>query len=241
MAEPRARLILKRRQVDIPIYLTLDNSVSELEHRAVLDGINETVQAAGVAGEVEVKDFGYWDQGPGDYESAEWYVAKAMKHGFDKGYGTQIDASRLLNLLNTEPWQSMKMHKDIFVTGRDLYCAGLNFIIGMARPGFGTVISPVRFRGLNKKAGYECVKTETMHEFGHVFWAATGRDGIDILTGRGGSNAMLYSDHCACNDCTMRQGVSVPDAWVVAAQDRLDRGKGFCPTCVDDMVKFFKK
>jgi predicted Zn-dependent protease len=220
-----------------PIYLMNTQGVTELERRAVRDGIDTLLKIAGTDNVIKVEDFGYWNQGSGDFESIDWYVNKAMTDNFF-GYGRQLNASVLLHLCYKEDWQKTP-HYEVFAVDKDLCYHGLNFIIGLGDP-IGTIFSVVRFRNLDDRIKYECIKTETMHELGHTFKAAKGRRGVDALTGTTGNNGTLYMDHCA-NECVMRQGVEVPKTWIKISQDRLKSGIPFCGKCTDDLISFFRK
>jgi predicted Zn-dependent protease len=238
------RRIASRRPIQItrnpvdpkPIYIAATSNVTNTELEAVVDGVKTLLNVIGAQDKVPVRNFGRWKEHNGKFGSADWYVQQNLTNQ-NKGRGLQAKALGILNLQELEPYQKQTPHYEVFVTGTDLSCPGLNFVIGMARTGFGTVLSTRRFKQLPKETLYECVKTETLHEFGHVVGAATGRQGVDIMTGRGGNNSTLYDNHCANDGCVMRQGVSVPNAWIQASNDRLRKGKPFCEPCVDDMKK----
>jgi len=105
-----------------------------------------------------------------------------------------------------------------------------NFIIGLASPGDSTTFSVKRFRELDEWMKNECIKTETMHEVGHVF-------GL-IPYSRTKNVEQSLGKHCT-NKCTMRQGLMVPQDWIKITKDRLDYG-AFCDDCKKDLVEYFK-
>lgn len=104
-------------------------------------------------------------------------------------------------------------------------------MIGLAQPEMGTVVSTHRFRGLDDKTRYECVKTETMHELGHVFGLIPQdrAEDVDYSLGK----------HCT-NVCTMRQGLRVPIDWIIYSGERVTSGRAFCNRCTQDLRNFFR-
>lgn len=219
-----------------PIYFVVANAVMQDEYRAMREGIDKVLEIAGVSDELEVRDYGYWHQGDGDFESADWYIEKSLSQK-DVGFGPQVSGDQLLNIVAFEPWKKKSPHYDVFGVGNDLGYGQLNFVVGL-QSGHNALVSPVRFRGLKQDVKRDCVMVETMHEVGHMFHAARGREGRDIL-GHESDSRTLYGNHCASDGCIMRQGNQVPMAWIVAAQDMNERGSPFCHECVADMKDYF--
>lgn len=76
----------------------------------------------------------------------------------------------------------------------------------------------------------ECMKTEVMHEVGHVFGLVPdSRKEADERIGL----------HCK-DVCTMRQGITVPTDWIRNTGDRLSHGP-FCAHCTSDLREFFTR
>lgn len=221
-----------------PIYLVNTRGITVEEQEAVKDGIETVLKTATVAHIVQINDFGYWNRGPGDFESIDWYIEKAETNK-SCGYGQQLDASIIMDLSAKEPSQESEPHYTVFVVDSDLWLRDRQFIIGLSREAEGAVFSAVRFRDVrDERMKYECLKTEALHELGHTFGAAAGRKGVDALTTK--YCGELCDEHCA-NECVMRQGIRVPDAWIKISKDRLTSGEAFCNECIDDLIKYFTR
>jgi predicted Zn-dependent protease len=218
-----------------PVFVMNEPGVTDAERAAVLGGLQTILGEAGVENQIDVEDYGVWRQGPGRYESVDWYVAEGKRNGRRNRLGVQqLNAASMMSCLATEPWRKAKDHYDLFVCSSDLWTGedDNNFVIGLARQLVGTVISVQKFRvpGLDERTKRECVKTETIHEMGHVFGLLpySRAENVEYSLGK----------HCA-NRCTMRQGLRLPDDWVNITQDRLKYGT-FCPQCQEDLRAFFR-
>jgi predicted Zn-dependent protease len=229
------RRVVRRGRVPVPrvkpVFVMSEEGVTGNEIGAVTDGLHTILREAGVDGKVEVRNFGVWRHGKGDYESVDWYVAQGRKHGRQtKSFGRQLNASSIMSMLSNEPWRRQEDHYDLFVCSSDLWQgrANNNFVIGLAQPFVGTVLSVRRFR--EPGIAYGCIKTETIHEMGHVFGLIphSREDNVEYSLGK----------HCT-NLCTMRQGLSVPADWVRITADRDTYGT-FCPICSEDLKGFFR-
>lgn len=226
-----------------PVYIMNTRRVDGIEREAAKDAITEVLGIAGVEHLIDVHDFGSQIINNGPYSSPEWYISKAPYDNY-YGYGAQKDASKLLQLLEIEPWKRDTPHYDVFIVEHDLGARGLNFVVGVG--GYSSlVISPRRLRNLNKdEARYLVFKTGVMHELGHVFDAAAGRQGVDAETGTTGSESgsvYLYRNHCSSDGCVMRQGNTVPSAWIKMTNDILENKWTFCGSCESDMRTFFQE
>ena len=230
--------IVARRQISRirPLFLMHEEGVSSAQLSAVLDAINEVLAIAATPSPIAVKNFGVWRQP--NYETAvrqltawnsvDWYIGYAREACKKPG---QIDAQALIDLMYSEPWQDDLCHYDVIITKSDLTAKDLNFCIGLAVECVGTVISINRFLALEHSLQLECIKTETMHEVGHVFGLIPEErtDNVEFSLGK----------HCT-NRCTMRQGLSLPDDWINITKDRLRFG-AFCPTCQRDLQTYFRR
>lgn len=216
-----------------PIFVMHEQDVELWQLEAVFRGIREILDAANAIGLIQVKNFGDWKD-PGyligsklqAWKSLEWYLATAKHHSRREN---QLDATVILNLCLQEPWQQLQAHYDLIVLRSDIYAGDTNFIIGLAGTNSGAVISIHRFLELDRSNQAECIKTETIHELGHVFGLLPpDRDqDVEFSLGR----------HCA-NRCVMRQGLLVPEDWLRITADRLKFGP-FCARCASDLRKFF--
>jgi len=231
-----------------PVYVMNQPGVTKLEKRAVLEGI-ETVLEIGNA-KSDVVDVGVWREP--DYKnskgqlkrekSVDWYLLKGKKESKKEG---QLNGGAMLSYLGWEEWRKKQPHFDVFIVNSDMYSTfwnpdtgkaeDANFIIGIASSGVGTVLSTNRRKGLPKKTKYECIVTETEHEFLHAF---------GLVNSERVENAEYsMGPHCAGEKgpCIMRQGLTVPDDWITMSQERLDSGKVICEDCVVDLESYIEK
>lgn len=202
-----------------------------LEKKAVLDGTKEILKIAGVHNFIDIKDFGVWRNSSEEFGSIDWYLQQARKTSRNK---TQLNATTLITALEIEPMRDVQDHYDIMIIHLDMYPVDedyeyVNFVIGIASKNIGTVISTNRFRELEDDLMYDCIKTETMHELGHVFALPNKqRNDLDYSLG----------PHCA-NTCIMRQGINLPYDWIKFSRDRL-KSDPLCSPCKKDLKNYFK-
>jgi len=207
-----------------PIFVAYDSKIQQHDIRAILDGIAAILQIALVAGHIEVKNFGSWNNGNQPYENIGWYVQRGYNPRVRRN---QIDAGAVLTECLNEPWQKTIPHYDVMVLSHDLYTEDNNFVFGIGQRGLGTIISPFRYRCGDVAVEYELLKTAVIHELGHVFGLVdNSRKDLDYRLG----------SHCK-NRCTMRQGMNV-DEWAEITNDRI-KYETFCPRCINDLQKFF--
>ena len=220
----------------LPIYVMHDAGVTNLQLKAVSDGIAKLLRLANAR--CEVTNFGQWrspvwrgENGNGRikaYESIDWYIGMGR---YASKRPNQLDAVRIISHLEDEPLAQTHPHYDVVVLSSDLYSGNdhNNFVIGIASPKRATVISVNRFAGLNLDLQSNCIETETMHEVGHVFGLIPDERTrcVEESLGR----------HCT-NRCVMRQGLNVPTDWIRFSQDRLRHG-ALCSMCQNDLQNFF--
>lgn len=218
-----------------PVYIMNEQGISDLEKKAILDGTKELLKIASVEGIISITDFGAWkgkdyknpDGSLARFQSVDWYLQEGKK--FSREH-IQLNAEELFTYLEIEPWRKTKDHYDILATKQDMYYKDTNFVIGIAYPCIGTVVSTYRFKNLPDKTKYECIKTEIMHELGHAFGLVrTGRENSEYNLGQ----------HCT-NKCVMRQGLRLPTDWINMTNDRLKHG-ALCSLCEKDLKEWFKE
>jgi predicted Zn-dependent protease len=219
-----------------PIYFMHQEKILNIERDAILDGIQEMLFLANMPN-IPVINVGvfrtngmFQDDGSlSPYMSVDWYIEEARRTSTTN----QLNADTLQQLLINEPWrhptQGGKDHYDVFAVHEDITLPGNNYLIGLATRNIGTSLSTYRFNSLDPRSAYECIKTETMHELGHVFGLIPDKR----------KNNVEYSigKHCL-NRCIMRQGLTVPHDWIVLTNDRL-KGHSLCPTCHHDLQEYF--
>lgn len=177
--------------------------------------------------EFEIQDLGLWrdvnwqsQSYLAPFNSVDWYVTQSFNQARN-----QINAQHMLALFACEPWQDGEKHIDLFLTKKDLFIGGLNYCLGLAVPELGMTVSYSRFESMQESLGLECLKTLTMHEFGHVLGIVPDYRNIAVEDSLG--------KHCT-NRCLMRQGMNVQD-WVKITQDRLN-GYVLCDICRNDLM-----
>jgi len=218
-----------------PLFLMNEKGLSQLEKQAILDGAKELIKIAGVEDAISITDFGAWkdkgyknpDGSLARFKSVDWYLQESKKYSCRPD---QLNAEELVTYLEVEPWRKSEDHYDILATSQDMYYDwSTDFVIGLARPYTATVVSTYRFKNLPNKIKYGCIKTETMHELGHVFGLVkSGREKSEYKLGQ----------HCT-NTCVMRQGLRLPYDWIGITNDRLKYG-ALCSLCEKDLKHYFK-
>jgi len=219
-----------------PIYIMNQEGLPALEKRAVFDGVLELTSLAGV--NLDIKDFGVLrnegyrnsDGSLNRFQSVDWYIQRGRE---DSRNQTQLNGGAISNALIVAPWgipPKGESHYDILIVNSDLYAGDSNFSVGLAGKGLGTIVSTFKIQGLDDTTRYECVKTEIMHELGHVFGLVPEERTENVEDSLG--------KHCM-NRCIMRQGLSVPSDWINMTNDRLQFG-ALCSTCETDLKDYFE-
>jgi len=215
----------------------MQEGVRPEHHRAVIEALRQLLRIAEMDSQININDFGVWrhsrhrraDGSLEPYYSADWYVRRGKDTALRPN---QINGDVIINCLAIEPWQrAPDQHYDVVLLHEDL-CTNdpnLNFVIGLAVQGLCTVLSTFRFGTLSMAEQVECIKTEVLHEMGHVFGLPSS-DRPNLIDSIGA--------HCS-NKCVMRQGVILPDDWVRMTQDRLAQNNPFCGDCLRDLANYF--
>jgi len=211
-----------------PLYIMNEPGITVFEKQAVFDGIQSILILAKTR--KEIVDWGTWNTGTDlakQYQSVDWYLEQGR---VTSSRSSQLNSETIVNLFLSEPWRQQQDHYDILITHQDLYFRNTNFVIGSAIPHVGTLISTHRFRELNRRTMHECIKTEVIHEVGHVF-GLPNQERKDTRESLG--------QHCT-NVCIMRQGLIVPRDWINMTNDRIKYGP-LCGNCQTDLLNYFQK
>ncbi|MEM5804674.1 MAG: hypothetical protein QXU82_02400 [Candidatus Aenigmatarchaeota archaeon] len=223
----------------LPIYFIRSADVPKEDYDAVMDAARDILKISG--GSAVIKDFGVWRQpnwrdADGKltrWNSVDWYVQECLLEK-DKGFGRQVDASKINDLFGLEPWRKAQDHYDFAVLGSDITSEdwGTNFVLGGASRGIGTVISLKRFSTIRpEEFRQKVVKTLAYHEIGHVFGAPDGsRRNVVQKLGR----------HCDEYGCSMQQGMSVSE-FVQHTKERLEKGEPYCSDCKEDIREYVRR
>jgi len=129
-----------------PVYISHTPGVQDKYIAAAIEAVRRVSAIAGV--ELPVEYFGAFNVGDRPYGSVEWYIQRAWNP-----QRTQLNASQMLNLSRSEPWQEKEPHYELWITHLDLWSGdgGNNFVYGLTQRGLGTIQSyarmEARFRG----------------------------------------------------------------------------------------------
>jgi hypothetical protein len=190
-----------------PIFLFSDRD-SESKLDIAEEALEEVLNYANLDRIIPIRNVGYWNQGQGEHESAEWY----LKQSFDQSR-RQHDIKKLFKELRQDPIQTNLPHYDVFIISEPLYDSDerVNFVIGEGdfRIRRGAIISLCYYEHESR----EIIKQAFLHEFGH---------------------ACLGNDHCGKvsdnpkNLCTMKYPDVIPPHLKMQADYRLKTGQLFC-------------
>jgi len=211
------------------LYFSHTSGVEAQEATGILQGIRRVIQEVG--SKIQVKNFGAFHVNDGPYGNSDWYQRQAQTNT-NTGYGPQIDANRLDELLRTEPYQKHTPHMDAMAFDQDMTAiesgAKYNFIYGSARyPHY--VMSVKRFRTRIKDPALRQIALSVIaaHELGHNFG----------LVGRNFNCINKLGLHCngQCGPCLMEQ-VDVSGCRTIEAQTRaiVDRSRWLCNDCLEE-------
>jgi predicted Zn-dependent protease len=199
-----------------PLIVTFEPGIELWQQEAVREGIREVFELAKISDKIKIIED----------SKIELYLNKGVKEGREG----QINADVLADLLNYElgKLSSSETYYKILILNRDIFLNGTNFVIGAVQGSVG-VISIFRFLTLNPSDQQECIKTEIIHELGHIFGLIPESRKTMVENSLG-----LHCNKC----CTMRQGLNVPKDWIKISKDRLQYGP-FCDICLKDLQSFF--
>lgn len=201
-----------------PIIMIIEPGIESWQKESVLEGVREILEIAGIYDKIEIKED----------NNIELY----LKEGFKQERNGQLNADLIIGLIENEIIQLhmslSPLYYKILIFKKDLYSDKTIFVIGLGQEGSGAVISIYRFLKLKYSDQKECIKTEVIHELGHVFGLIPDSRKFKVENSLG--------KHCK-NRCTMRQGLNVPDDWIRISNERLQFGT-FCDICLKDLRAF---
>jgi len=215
----------------------LDTQSFRPERMAVVDAVKELIERSHPPQPITVNDFGCWrhpmwrdpENRLQPFLSVDWYLANAWDQERQ-----QVNGNTLMDTIVSEPWRREDVigdHYDIFVVDQDLYAherpTSEDFIVGIARPAIGTVVSTYRLESLSDP--FFLLKTIIMHEMCHVFGTPDRkRDDVD---------RQAHGVHCT-NRCIMRFPAKTPQDWERFTEDRFLVGP-LCINCSEDLWRHF--
>ncbi len=199
-----------------PVKVTIEPGIELFQKSAALEGISEVLKIAGVLDRIKINEA----------NNIEPYLLKAK----DGGRGEQLNA----DIIDKKLWDEIaylsnkNFYYNVIILRSDMYSDGTRFITGLGTT-YRAIISINRFQRLNRQDQVDCIKTVSIHEFGHAC-------GL-IPSSRINMVEESLGKHCI-NPCTMQQGLRVPDDWIKISNDRKDNGT-FCRLCENDLKQFF--
>lgn len=197
---------------------------------AAVEGVKLILAAADLpASQIyDLRNWGMRSSALTPYASLDWYTDMALLN-LDRGFGRQVDASRVLTLSMSEPCQKNNPHLEVMIVDEDLNMSPpINFVFGLTMPYFGTVVSIKRFGQLSQnKDLFKAIFARTVaHEFGHVMG----------LVSRSRNTRYSLGTHCAGEGgpCLMRQGLSLEE-WTNQFTEEIEAGQSICPDCENEL------
>lgn len=150
------------------MFVSSSSGVLNSEFESIIKGIEKI--ALEVSKTLRITPSGNFQFHNGDFGSADWYVRQAMTN-VNHGFGPQVSANLLDQLLRAEPYQQQESHFDFFITAQDLRTrendAQNNFIFGYG-PYPNNILSVKRFRDIQDPSlRYLSLAILAAHEFGH--------------------------------------------------------------------------
>lgn len=237
--DEQRRIVNPERSYQVPTFVFWDETISPAQQTLINEAFNEMFDEIGFD-KTQLQYFGNWRETEYRDKSGNLIPHRSIEWQVQSKYDTsrnQVNAERVASEMFTDPYQVDMPHWEVIFTNKDLFSQETNFVIGVAQPDLGTLISLNRLESISDVGMRgEAQKTEIFHEVGHV---------LGLPTGRRGQSKLEYSlgAHCKSAGCSMKQGLRVPYDWVNFTTERLRTGgKPFCNECITDLqTKFHRK
>ena len=221
---------LERPIVRDQVFVTRTRAVPDRDIDAVCSGIRLIQEVSRASLNIrDLRDWGISTSVDQPYMSLDWYQAQAGLR-FDRGYGPQVDGSRMLYMSLDEIWQEKQPHLEAMIVDRDANMQQnegyINYCFAVTMPQFGFVLSTARFASLPERDRFAVIRRTAAHEFGHVLGLVERDYNYEDSLGR----------HCRGEKgpCLMRQGLSL-DVWLRQYKEEVKTGQELCPDCLDDL------
>lgn len=150
------------------IYISRTKKVSKVDYQSIIKGIKHILSEIG--SNLKIKDFGNFNLGRGEFSSPDWYQNNSLTEE-NHGFGKQVNAITLDQLLRTEPFQKENPHFDFMIIDKDLtWGLDNNWIFGYG-PYPNSMISTKRFKhnSLRKDSLAMMAAHEFCHNIGLVY------------------------------------------------------------------------
>lgn len=211
----------------VPIHVSCDGGVTEEEYEQAVRSIKYMVDLSGRNREIKSFRNGPW--GKGDFSSGDWFLEQSDRRG------TQVSFESLSSLFLMEPYQKAPFsHLEIFITSRDLFSEGMNFIFGGTIPNELTIQSVYRFREGNHRQTMILLDEVIRHEVGHLL----GLPGLIVPS----NHPRIYEKggpHCS-NLCQMRQSYSLRELKTHINEEAREKVT-LCPDCLEELRQVQKQ
>lgn len=233
------RIVNSERSYQVPVSVFWDDTVTPVQQGLIQETFGELYDQIGFD-KSQVHFYGNWHEEEYLDQSGKLLPFRSIEWQLQSNWNSskkQVDAEKVAYEMFNDPYQIYTPHWEIVFTNKDLYSQDNNFVIGVAQPDLGTLVSLGRLETIGDVGlRGEAQKTEIFHEVGHVLGLPTKRRGESKL-----ENSL--GDHCRSVGCSMEQGLRVPTDWVNITTERLRMGgKPFCDECIVDLeTKFYRK
>ncbi len=234
----KIRIVNPERSSQIPTYVFWDHTITQEQQSVIHEAFAELFQTAHLDTK-QLSFLGNWHDdvyrdAQGNLlpnKSVEWQIQSKWNPQRRQANGSDIATAMFF-----DPYQVENPHWEALFTNLDLYDSRTNFLIGAAQPDLGTVISLHRLGNIaDPGLRGEAEKTEIFHEFGHVLNLPSNRRGVEHIE-------QSLGEHCKNRGCSMKQGLSVPNDWIMFTMDRIQANRGpFCNDCQLDLTQKFHR
>jgi predicted Zn-dependent protease len=168
---------------------------------------------------------------PGSMKQPERSIKQAIIHGGQESRSNDMhDAAKIMQRLADNRRIEMEKGKDdhysLLVIPNDIYVPGKEYVLAVARKGFGAIVSTARMPDDPK------LKHLVLRELGHVFGAPS--DGRDSPEG--------YDKSYCSNPCIMQIGSDSPNR--IRDLERIIQNSpenAFCGSCETDIKDYLRR
>ena len=210
----------------LPIYVSYDSGMDQLERRAITDGMIGTMRAFESKHNVMMYGVDRWSEHA--LGSADWCVMSCRSVYRVEGKRTQQDALHLIDLLFNNTRNDPKPHINVLFTSHDLTMRDENgdwvdYVLEMF-DGQNYVCSLAQFRHIADDCDRKlAIQAIVAHGLGHAFGMTYGLR-RSFRTAENGAA-------CVNCGCAMQNSV-LPVAWVRIAHELRHSERVFCSECI---------